>query len=67
MVVAVAAAVAVAVAVRGWGVEEGGVRGERGGRNDLSSKAFYPATWLDKFANVSGKGKPPGHPVTTPW
>ena len=36
------------------------------GGNDLPGKAFYPVTRLDKFANFSGKAKPPGYPVTIP-
>ena len=54
MVVAVVVAVAV-----------GGREGGEGG-SDLPGKAFYPVTRLDKFANFSGKAKPPGYPVTIP-
>ena len=63
MVVAVVVAVAVGGREGGKGV---GV-GRGGGGNDLPGKAFYPVTRLDKFANFSGKAKPPGYPVTIPW
>ena len=63
MVVAVAVAVAVGGREAGKGV--GGGRGGEGG-SDLPGKAFYPVTRLDKFANFSGKAKPPGYPVTIP-
>ncbi len=62
MVVAVVVAVAVGWREGGKGVGEGG--GEGG--SDLPGKAFYPVTRLDKFANFSGKAKPPGYPVTIP-
>ena len=49
----------------GGGEGCGGREGAEGG-NDLPGKTFYPVTRLDKFANFSGKAKPPGYPVTIP-
>ena len=54
-----------------WSLGEGGGEGCGGrdggeGGSDLAGKAFYPVTRLDKFANFSGKAKPPSYPVAIP-